>query len=304
MRLSVGTHVLVRASGAVQVGVRNPLLLTDLTPAQRTFVESLEGASAISPADIARHATVMDRLSQARLLDASAASPARPPRAVIDDAGPIGLGIAIALARSGWSVRFEDPGKVVEVPRGTYDLGSIASTRQAAAADTLKRLMPDADVGIGATDADVWTIVAHGAPRLESSIALMASDVPHLYITTDERGAHVGPLVMPGVGACGMCFGLARAAADPEWPHVALQLAARAAPARCSSDVAASIAGLVAGCFQAWRDDHAETWLDAVWWLDAAGPPHRQHIQPHADCGCGATGPIGDELAAKRARMR
>ncbi len=85
----------------------------------------------------------------------------------------------------------------------------------------------------------------------------MARDTPHLFVVTDERGALVGPLRVPGVGACGLCDGLARAAVDPAWPLLSLQLS-RATCRRRPPDVQADVAGLVAGASRggalgAWR---------------------------------------------------
>jgi hypothetical protein len=331
MRLIQGAHVLARGDGALQVGAREPLIVTNPTAHERRFLERLDAVAAISELEQTRHAPIVERLVAAGLvekdplpdLDASR-------RATINDGGPIGCGIGVVLARLGWAVAIDDAGRAVEAPRGTYDPGSLAATRQAAAADTIRRMLPHADARAGQVRSDIAIIVAHGAPLIEVAVPLMARDMPHLYVTTDERGAQIGPLVIPGRGACGTCVGLERAHTDPQWPTLALQLAARRAPPRCSPDVTAHVVALAVSALEWWRsadgalggdgvarqgvardavpedapERHVPRWLDTMWMVDHHRPPYGVPTSPHPDCGCGASGPVGDELAARRARMR
>lgn len=310
MRLIPGARVLMRGDGALQVGVRAPVVLNDLGADERRFLERLDAVNSVSRADQARYGTVLERLAVAGLVERdSAVAVAGPLRAAINDGGPIGCGIALTLARAGWAVAIDDGGRAVQAPRGTYDPGSLAATRQAAAADTIRRALPEVDICAGQARSDVAVIVAHGAPLIEAAVPLMARDIPHVYVTTDERGAQVGPFVVPGRGACGTCVGLARTLADPAWPLLSLQLAAGRTLPSSTPDVAAHAAALVAGALGWWRAarndraDAARGWLNTVWTLDRDTPPSASAAPPHPDCGCGAAGPVGDELAARRARM-
>ncbi len=300
----------MRGDGALQAGVRDPVILNDLNADERRFLERLDAVNSVSRADRARYGTVLARLAAAGLVEpASAPAVATPLRAAINDGGPIGCGIALTLARAGWAVAIDDRGRAVQAPRGTYDPGSLAVTRQAAAADTIRRVLPEVDICAGQARSDVAVIVAHGAPLIEAAVPLMARDIPHVYVTTDERGAQVGPFVVPGRGACGTCVGLARTLADPAWPLLSLQLAAGRTLPGSTPDVATHAAALVAGAMGWWRAarndraDAAQGWLNTVWTLDLNTPPHASAAPPHPDCGCGAAGPVGDELAARRARM-
>ena len=328
MRLIPGAHVLARGDSALQVGLRDPLIVNDPTAHERRFLERLDAVATISALERARHAPMVERLIAAGLVEQDPSrETAEPRRAAINDGGPIGCGIGVVLSRAGWAVAIDDDGRAVETPRGTYDPGSLAATRQAAAADTIRRVLPHADVHAGPARSDVAIIVSHGAPLIEAAVPLMARDIPHLYVTTDERGAQVGPLVIPGRGACGTCVGLARTLADPLWPTLSLQLAARRTLPLCSPDATAHAVALVAGALGWWRSMRAcadgadgngavpdgaapenavgptPQWLNTVWTVDHHRPPHATKVLPHPDCGCGATGPVGDELAARRARM-
>jgi len=310
MRLIPGTRVLMRADGALQVGVRDPLILGDLGADERRFLERLDAVTSVSRADQARYGSVLSRMVAAGLIEQDSVRAVETPlRTAINDGGPIGCGIALALARAGWVIAIDDGGRPVQAPRDTYDPGSLAATRQAAAADTIRRVLPEVDVCTGLARSDVAVIVAHGAPLIEAAVPLMARDVPHVYVTTDERGTQVGPLVVPGRGACGTCVGLARTLADPAWPLLSLQLTAGRTLPSSTPDVAAQAAALVAGALGWWRaarNDQAHAahgWLNTVWTLDRHTPPSASAAPAHPDCGCGAAGPVGDELAARRARM-
>jgi hypothetical protein len=310
MRLIPGTRVLMRGDGSLQVGVRDPVILSDVGADERRFLERLDTVARVSSADHVRFSAVLERLVAAGLVETEPGRAAEPPlRAAINDGGPIGCGIALALARAGWAVAMDDVGRAVQTPRGTYDPGSLAVTRQAAAADTIRRILPDAEVRAGQARSDIAVIVAHGAPLIEAAVPLMARDVPHVYVTTDERGALVGPLVVPGRSACGTCVGLARTLSDPAWPLLSLQLTAGHTLPLSTPDVAAQAAALVVGALGWWlasrnaQETAPRSWLNTVWTLDRDTPPSASAAPAHPDCGCGAAGPVGDELAARRARM-
>lgn len=302
MRLRRGTRVLDRGDGTLQVGLRAPVLLASLTPEQRLFIERLETANVITPHEGSRFAPLVRALDDAGLLTpARATEPHR--TAALNDAGPVGVSVATALARAGWAIRLVDEGPAAASPPHTYASGGLSSTRQAATADTIARLVPGADVRVGAPRADAWVLVSHGAAALDLAMGLMASDTPHLFVVTDELGAEVGPLVIPGAGACGMCAAYERSTADPAWPLLSLQLRAPAvAPPHSPPDVVASVSGLACGALGAWRAGDARAWLNRSWIVTADAPPVSRWLPPTSDCGCGAAGRVGDEVAARRAR--
>ncbi len=71
---------------------------------------------------------------------------------------------------------------------------------------------------------DVVVVVANYVLPLELTGRWLRRDVPHLIVVVDERGAHVGPLVIPGVTPCAHCVDAQARAADESWPAVATQL--------------------------------------------------------------------------------
>ncbi len=302
MRMRRGTRVLDRGDGTLQVGLRPGLILTGLTATQRHFVERLETAASVTTRQQERHRDLVNALAEADLLE----PPTPAPRTLgITDAGPIGVAIGLGAARDGWTVRFVDGGGIEHAPPGTYSTGVMASARQGAACATVRSLAPMARVCAGEGPADAWVIVSHGAPGLDTAVALMARDIAHLFVSVDERGARVGPFVEPGDAACGWCDGLARADADKAWPRLALQLSAPdpSAP-RASADVVAGATALVLGACGAWRRGDAPLWHNTAWLLTAGRPVVQQNVRPHPHCGCGAAGDVGDDLAARRAQMR
>lgn len=302
MRLRRGTRVLDRGDGALQIGIRPALVLRGLTDTQRRFLERLETSATVTPLQQQRHRDLIDALAAADVLE-----PPPPPSLTlaVSDAGPIGLSVGRSAARDGWAVRFIDDGRIEHAPPGTYSTGVIASSRQGAACATVRSQMPQARVSVGDGPADVWVVVSHGAPALEVALPLMTADVPHLFVCVDERGSRVGPFVEPGIGACGWCDGLARADEDPAWPRIALQLGApHPATPTASADVIAGATALVLGALGAWRSGDAELWRNSAHVLTTGQPNARRTLAPHPRCGCGAAGPVGDDLAARRARFQ
>ncbi len=301
MRMRWGTRVLDRGDGTVQIGTRPGLILAGLSAAQRVFVERLETSASVTTLQQQRHRELLDTLAEADLLE-----PAAPPSRTlgVTDGGPIGVAIGLAAARDGWAVRFVDNGGIEYAPPGTYSTGVIASARHGAACATVRSHVPMAQVTAGEGPADAWVIVSGGAPGLDAALALMARDTAHLFVSVDELGARVGPFVEPGDSACGWCDGLARADEDEAWPLLALQLSAPTPAARlASADVVAGVTALAIGACGAWRHGDASRWTNARWLLTTGQPVAYQAVSPHRLCGCGAAGSVGDDLAARRARV-
>jgi len=316
MMLRRGTRVLDRGDGGVQVGLRPGLILRGLSAEERAFVESLETMQSLPAAQERRWAHVLSMLRQADLLHNQPSSveqlarighDVRPvqPTIGIHGLGPVGLAIALSLAYDGRPLRLVDPGAVSAAPAATYPVGTSASSRDRAATATVKASLPGAAVQVGDGDADLWVVVSHGAPALDFAYPLMAADIPHLFVTTDERGTQVGPLVIPGRSACGWCDGIGRSGHDAAWPVMTLQLTAPGAPVPCASaDVTAMTAGFVAAACTAWHNATADEWMNVRWTLTTAQPPTSSPVLSRWSCGCGAAALVGDELAARRARYR
>lgn len=294
--VAVGTVVVARGPGVVQIGTVTPLVLTGVTPAQLRVIETLAAGRDVSPARRAAHADLVRRV------ETHLGAPARdlpPASATVDDGGAVGLAIAAALAGLGWEVDITDGGPCAGL--GVYDGGGgAATTRAGAASHTLRRRLPGARLSIGRATGDVAVLVSRGLPAVARSVPLMARETPHLFVVTDEAGAVVGPLVVPGVGPCGTCLGLAASEADPLWPHLADQCTVAHGPARATAAVAAAVAGTVAAACQAWRAGAPEPWLGARWRLSDTQPPTREAVAAAAACGCGAAGDVGDEVSARR----
>jgi hypothetical protein len=303
MMLRRGTRVLDIGDGAVRVGLRPGVVLRGLSPAERHYVERLEHGAPVSRQLRERHARLLQTLVDAGALY-DPPEPSAWGTAAITDAGEVGLACGEALARADAGICFADRGHASTAAAGTYSPSASALTRQGAAVSTLKASQPLARVRAGTGDADFWVLIAHGAPDLASAVTLLAHDVPHLFVTTDERGAIVGPMVIPGRGPCGWCEGSARTAVDPTWPRQALQLSAPGSPApHVGPDVAAAIASLAAGVWVALTSGDADAWLGTQWVLTEGAPPMTRTLAPDAACGCGASNALGDEVAARRVRF-
>ncbi len=303
MMLRRGTRVVDLGDGAVRVGVRPGTVLHHLSVDERRFVERLESGAHVSRQHRERYRAIIDTLVACEVLY-DPAEARRPTTVALTDAGAMGLACGTALAHAGAVVAFSDSRHAATAPTGTYSTSAPARTREGAAAATLRSSMPLARVQIGPADARFWVLVSHGAPDLAAAVTLLAHDIPHLFVVTDERGALVGPLVIPGRGACGWCEGLARTAADPTWPRQALQLTAPGSPpAQAGPDVTAGIASLVTGAWLALERGDADAWLGTQWVLTESAPPASRALAADPGCGCGAAHALGDEVAAHRARF-
>lgn len=300
MRLRRGTRVLDRGDGSLHIGTAPGVILRAVSPDERAFLERLETTASITAVQQERRPALVKALVDAALIEPTPA----PPRTVgITDAGPLGLGIGAALAADGWSVRLTDAGPVAAAPRFTYGPHTIASSRDVAGSASIRAAYPRANVYVGDGPADVWVLVSHGAPCLERAVPLMAQDIPHVFVVAHEHGARVGPLVVPGSSPCGWCWGMSRTEADAAWPLLSLQLTAPGSPLPlAASSAAATAAGLAASALSAWRSERATPWLGSTWLVRPDEPPLLEELAPAAGCGCGAAGPVGDDLSARRAR--
>ncbi|GGF41531.1 hypothetical protein GCM10011519_14180 [Marmoricola endophyticus] len=127
-------------------------------------------------------------------------------------------------------------------------------------------------------DADAALLVGFGEPARELTDPWVYAGLPHLVVRLHATEAVVGPLVVPGAGACLRCLDAYRTVDDPRWP----QLVHRHA----ELDEQVRRDGLT---------DRADPVLGAGAGLGGPGPRHSS----------GRTGgrdPVGDPAAAARPR--
>ncbi|MFJ7277598.1 ThiF family adenylyltransferase [Kitasatospora sp. NPDC098663] len=120
---------------------------------------------------------------------------------------------------------------------------------------------------------------------------LLRAGVPHLYVGVVEEFGVVGPLVLPGVSACGHCLVLRREDQDAAWPRILAQLAdggpGRARTPACDTALATMVAGLAALHVQIHLDGGRPPSVDG--WCEVSageGMPRRLRLRGHPDCGC------------------
>ena len=306
MRLRPGVPVLHLGDGAVQIGLRDPLVLDGLGAAEARFLASLEGRSSPVSADERRDfpllVAALERHSSALALDAP--SDGRIARAIVRwrGCGPVALEAARTLALAGVGVMSALDPRVVS-PTDPYAPSFRGLTRAEAFARAVGEAVADVRWTSSEATADIEVLCAYGAVDMAVPRELLARDVPHLLIASDEDGLSVGPLVIPGSTACSGCVGLTRADGDRRWPRIALQLgsaardATRHLPAECSA-----LAGAVAAreLLAALRGARREV---GQWWIPARGETSWRAVAPHDACGCGAARDPGDAGAAEQAKM-
>jgi hypothetical protein len=126
----------------------------------------------------------------------------------------------------------------------------------------------------------------------------MATSEPHIAVIALDAGAWISHVIVPGASACCRCRDVALSSADSAWPALAAQCLAR--PSQLSSLASGVVAARAAARVDAWVREGdvgiAESISEAGAIIDAP-------LMPSPECGCGAAGPVGDELAARRARM-
>ena len=300
MRLPEYCPVLARPtpSGAydVQVGLSTPVVLAGLSFDERTFVASLEGGRPVSKREASRFASTVAALA---IGGAWLRSTARGETIAVHGCGGLGLAIATALGAGGWALALADAAPLGVEPPHTYP-ADASGTCAAAAAAVLATRGVTARIG---GDGVVVVLVFTGAPDPVTAARLVRDGWPHVLVACDESGVLVSHVVIPGVTACSRCRDLALTRADPAWPHLSLQLggsqvAARRPRARglAQPAAAARVAARVAGFLERGDPGVAER-------IGPDGSVTQSPIAPEVECGCGAAGSVGDEVAARRAGL-
>jgi hypothetical protein len=200
--------------------------------------------------------------------------------------GPTGLGIAAGLAAAGIGtvlVDDERPVRTVDVGATGYRWSDVGQPRERAATRLLRDLSPTVGADGPATPG-VLVVVEGAAADPARAERLLSLDVTHLSVVVREADTVVGPLVVPGAGACLRCLDLHRADLDPAWPLVLSQLVGTDAVE--PGPVASVAAGLAVAAVLAVVDGRSPapglTWEVAL--PDAV--PRERTWQTHARCGC------------------
>ncbi|WP_144268171.1 hypothetical protein [Demequina sp. NBRC 110055] len=279
MRLRQGVPVLPRPDGGVQVGWTRPVVVAHASAEVETLLATLAVGGTIGADDRRRHGALLQRLSEGGLLEAA---PPTPVRVRVHHTGTFAVAIAAAAARMDATVGFAPDH--APLPDGTT--ASWHAIRALRAAHPRARLLP----AEGPSDIDVL-VACVSAPPLAT--ALLARDQPHVAVLTDDGGVTVSHVITPGVTPCSTCAALHAADADPAWVDLAPVIGAH--PPRVEPRVASTAAALAA---------HACIHGGAVAWrISDDGTMSSSTPRPHSACRCGASGPVGDVLGARRARM-
>ncbi|MGJ6979436.1 hypothetical protein ACSDQ9_02735 [Aestuariimicrobium soli] len=110
---------------------------------------------------------------------------------------------------------------------------------------------------------------------------LVRTRIPHLVTNQHRQAAHVGPVVVPGRGACLCCDDIVRSAADPAWPGCVATLSRTASTGdpRMLDWAAQQAALTVAGGLD--RAVPGQLWSASV-----TGGIRSRDWAPHPDCPC------------------
>lgn len=256
LRLDPRLPVVWRSPTSLQLGVtRPPVVLQAVTTAEEHLLAALAGGIGRSGLGmIGRSAGATDddierfltRVSPALIADAP--TPRR--RLLVTGTGRTADALARLLAGAGHTVRV---------------------ARDAASAAT----SDPSDLAV-VTGGFVLDPELHGL--------WLRRDTPHLAVVFDDRGVTIGPLVIPGRGACLYCLQLHRTDADPAWPAIASQLwGSRAAGETelLAAEAAVITTRLVQSHLRGAASSTTQIRLDA-----ATGEQSQVAVAPHPECGC------------------
>jgi hypothetical protein len=300
MRLPPTSPVLARPGSegiSLQIGIARPVVLSGLGVRERAFVASLEGGRPVSPAEARRFARVVSLLTDG----AAWARESRPQLAAdvaVHGAGALGMEIAAALGQIGLDVALRDEAAVGVEPEGTY-LTTGSRTCAGAAAAVLATRGVSVRVGGGGEQLGVG--VGFGVPDPLQTAAWMRDDIPHVLVICDEETVWISHVVVPGSMACARCRDLHLTGADSAWPLIALQLGGACLASRrpvASSLARIVVAARIAHLVSRWIDDGDAGVAERI---GKDGSVATEPFAAHRACGCGAYGPAGNEIAARRA---
>lgn len=303
MRLDPHSPVLARPGPTggldVQIGLAHPVVLAGLGLDERAFVASLEGGRPVPSAQARRFTRVIAMLTDAGAWERRVERAL--PSVAVHGCGPVGMAVAAALAGAGYDVALEDTAPVGVEPVGTFARHAVGTCAGAAAATLSERGIA---TRLARGDEELAVIVCTGAPDPRTVMRLVLAEVPHVLVVCDGVGVWVSHVTVPGVTACARCRDLALTREDAAWPRLSLQLGGgqgatrRPVAPRLSLGMAAAHA---AARIAQWAE-RGDAGIAAR--IAADGSTVAAPLAQEPACGCGASGPEGDEVAARRARWR
>ncbi len=249
--MHVTEPVLWRRPGEVQVGVSAARILTGLEPTEIDLL--LDLAVPRSAQWLARELTVRGSPRPAGRRSGPPCPPRPGPRPSAAARPPVGL-----------------PSLTVQVGHLLAERGVRVITESVGRSGRTRDRVPSRRPALAVlTDSWVTDPVRVGP--------LMRHDVTHLPIVVDDA-VTVGPVVVPGGGACTRCLELSRTDADPAWPAVATQLRHLPGPLATELVLAAGLAAWVVA--DVLRDAPTSGWRIT----DGAVLPVT--VECHPRCGC------------------
>ncbi|NUU18278.1 thiamine biosynthesis protein ThiF [Cellulomonas humilata] len=204
--------------------------------------------------------------------------------------GPTGLGIAVGLAAAGVGTLLLDderPVRSSDVGGCGYRWSDAGSAREQVAARLLRDVAPHVST---ATDRrpDLVVLVEDRVADPARGPALVSGATPHLGVVVREADTVVGPLVVPGKGACLRCLDLHRTDADGSWPSLVAQLSTGATPGE-PAVTAAVCAGIGAAAVLAHLDGLVGLGPGVTYEVSLPDAvPRRRAWAVHPECGCTA----------------
>ncbi|WP_298992600.1 hypothetical protein [uncultured Pseudokineococcus sp.] len=305
LRISPGLRRCWRGLDRLQLGLdpAHAVVLEGLSAGEEALLEDLAdglpesglparaAARGVSGADAAR---LVGLLATAGVLEHPAAPGSRAAaRATAAEAGAL----ALVHGRSGWDVLAGRARRVVAVEGGGRVADAVAAGLREAGTGDVAVLGPGAaprGAGTGppppghVAGVDLVVLVADAVVAPARAARLVRADVDHLPVVVRERSAVVGPLVVPGAGACLRCVELHRADRDPEWPLVAAQLASPATTAAPDVVLLRLTSALAVAQALAHLDDATGATPGGASWEVRLpdGVPLGRAWAPHPSCGC------------------
>lgn len=304
MRWRVGLARTVRGPRSLQLGSgSDAVVLEGLTAQDWQLLGLLERARPRSELDVAvaalgipaaRCQRLLDVLTEVAALSGAVAVRAceqlRPSLAgaqvAVVGGGGLGIVLAVALAAAGASrsalVDDATVGHPDVLPGGAQH-GDVGRRAAHVAAEAVHRLRPDVRTACP-TDPDLVVLVSAHVPDAPAGIPLVQRGTLHLPVVVRPDEVVVGPLVVPGRGACLHCLDLHHRDLDPGWAQ-AVHLLRRDAgrvrqPGAAAGAVVAGLVAILAGAPQ------APTRAGVEVHVEGSGATRWRRWSAHPGCGC------------------
>ncbi|MGJ7441945.1 TOMM precursor leader peptide-binding protein [Aquipuribacter sp. MA13-6] len=200
--------------------------------------------------------------------------------------GGLGIVLTVALAAAGASrsalVDDASVGQADVLPGGAQH-GDVGRRAAHVAAEAVHRLRPDVRTACP-TDPDLVVLLSPHVPDAPAGIPLVQRGTVHLPVVVRPDEVVVGPLVVPGRGACLHCLDLHHRDLDPGWAE-AVRLLRRDSgrvrqPGPAATAVVAGLVLVVAGAPQASSRAGVEVHVED------SGATRWRRWSAHPGCGC------------------